>query len=87
MLRTTLNIEGPVFKDLKRLQQREGKSMGSLVSELLALALAEPHARKIQHPRFEWVSQPMKARVDLSDKEAVQAALEETSRRTRARRR
>ena len=44
-----------------------------LVSELLAAALARPDEPT---PAFEWYSQPMNARIDLEDKEAVRGALE-----------
>ena len=39
-MRTTIDIDDPILKDLKRLQKREGKSLGRLVSDLLAQALA-----------------------------------------------
>jgi hypothetical protein len=39
-MRTTLDIDDPILRDLKRLQQREGKSLGRLVSDLLAQSLA-----------------------------------------------
>ncbi|KAB2867691.1 MAG: antitoxin, partial [Burkholderiaceae bacterium] len=38
-MRTTIDIDDPILKDLKRLQRREGKSLGRLVSDLLAQAL------------------------------------------------
>ncbi|MEZ5727162.1 MAG: hypothetical protein R3E48_03590 [Burkholderiaceae bacterium] len=37
-MRTTIDIDDPILKDLKRLQRREGKSLGRLVSDLLAQA-------------------------------------------------
>lgn len=40
IMRTTIDIDDPVLKDLKRLQKRQGKSLGRLVSDLLAQALA-----------------------------------------------
>jgi hypothetical protein len=33
-MRTTLDIDDPVLKEIKRLQRREGKSLGRLVSDL-----------------------------------------------------
>jgi hypothetical protein len=39
-MRTTINIDDPILKGLKRLQNREGKPLGRLVSDLLAQALA-----------------------------------------------
>lgn len=76
MPRTTLDIEATVLRDLKRLQKREGKALGRLVSELLARALAEEKDGVREAPPFRWQSRPMRARVDLEDKEAVRRALE-----------
>ena len=41
-MRTTLDIEAPVLKELRELQKREGGTLGALVSRLLADALARP---------------------------------------------
>ncbi len=49
--------------------------MGAVVSELLAEALARRRPTRAA-PSFRWTSRAMKARVDLSDKEAVYAALD-----------
>ena len=38
-MRTTVDIDDPVLKDLKKLQKREGKSLGRLISDLLAQAI------------------------------------------------
>ncbi len=77
MSRTTLDIASPVLKELKELQKAEGRSLGSLVSQLLAEALAQRRSgRPGSRPTFRWVSRPMKARIDLSDKEAVYAILD-----------
>ena len=73
------DIEAPVMKELRALQKREGGTLGSLVSQLLAEALArrprQPSARV-----FEWATRPMRARVDLADKEAVYAILDRSDR-------
>lgn len=74
MPRTTIDIDATVLRDLKRLQKREGKPLGQLVSELVARALAAAGEEAGQP--FSWTSRPMKARVDLEDKDAVRAALE-----------
>jgi hypothetical protein len=77
-MRTTLDIDDPILKDLKRLQQREGRSLGRLVSDLLAQALAQPGAsRRTAAPAFAWHSKPMRAKVDLADKDAVLDAMDE----------
>lgn len=74
MSRTTIDIDSAVLRRLKERKRREGKTLGQLVSELLAGALREtdaPAARELN-----WTSRPMEARVDLEDKEAVRRALE-----------
>ena len=76
MPRTTVNIDAPVLRDLKRLQKREGKPLGQLISELLAHALGLRRQERVREEAFAWTAQPMRARVDLADKEAVQAALD-----------
>lgn len=76
MPRTTIDIDAPILQDLKRLQRREGKSLGRLISDLLALALRQADARPSRSTTFRWISQPMRAQIDLADKEAVYAALD-----------
>ena len=39
MARTTVDIDAAVLRDLKRLQKRQGKPLGQLISELVAAAL------------------------------------------------
>jgi hypothetical protein len=73
MARTTLDLDATVMRELRRRQAMEGKTIGALVSELLAAALAEPLAPA---PVFSWTARPMAARVDLEDKDAVYAALD-----------
>ena len=72
MPRTTIDIDAAVLRDLNERKRREGKTIGRLVSELLAAAL---HARPPGVQELEWTSRPMGARVDLDDKEAVRRAL------------
>ena len=76
---TALDINGPVLEEVKRLQESskpERKSLGRLVSELLTEALAHRRSEVRESAGFAWVSQPMNARVDLEDKEAVLAVLD-----------
>jgi hypothetical protein len=74
-MRTTLDLDEPILKELKARKAAEGKSLGRLVSDLLADSLGRnrPRQRKAL-PR--WVSRPMSARVDLDDKDAVYSALD-----------
>jgi hypothetical protein len=78
-MRTTIDIDDPILRDLKRLQQREGKSLGRLVSDLLAQSLAAQRAAPPAPAAFRWASQPMRTRVDLRDKDAVRDALDDES--------
>lgn len=75
MARTTLDIDATVMLELRRRQAAEGKTIGALVSELLAEALAGPQAPP---PAFSWTARPMGARLDLEDKDAVFVALDES---------
>ncbi len=74
-MRTTVDIDDPILREVKALQEKEGRSMSAVVSELLADALAR---RRRGQPRaaFRWTSRPMKALVDLTDKDAVYAVLD-----------
>lgn len=74
-MRTTLDIDGPILREVKALHEREGRSMGAVVSELLAEALARRRSTRVA-PSFRWTSRDMQSRVDLSDKEAVYVALD-----------
>ena len=74
-MRTTLDIDDPVLKELKRRQRAEGKSLGRVASELLARALAEQN-KGTAPAGFDWISRDMGARVDLADKEALHQALD-----------
>lgn len=76
MPRTTIDIDAPILRDLKRLQKQERKSLGRLVSDLLAQALRHHRGVRPASPPFQWISRRMGARVDLADKEAVQRLLD-----------
>ena len=76
MPRTTINLDASVLRDLKRLQKREGKPLGRLISELLAQALQSHRSATPTDLRFAWTTRPMRARIDLADKDAIQAALD-----------
>jgi hypothetical protein len=66
MPRTTLNIDAMLLKELKKLQEREGRSLGKIVSQLLSEALARRKTAP-ELPKLQWVSRPMHALVALSD--------------------
>jgi len=74
MPRTTIDLDATVLRMLKRRGRLEGKSLGRLASELLAVALRTDPAP--EPAPFRWHSQVMDAKVDISDKEAVRRAME-----------
>ena len=74
-MRTTIDIDDPILREVKAIHEKEGRSIGAVVSELLAEALASRRPSRAR-PSFHWTSRPMKALVDLADKEAVHAELD-----------
>jgi hypothetical protein len=82
-MRTTIDLDDDILRALKRRQREERKTLGQLVSELLAQALAaEPGPR----PDIRWATADLQPRIDLDDKDAVWAVLDESSRADDARR-
>ncbi|MGI8683338.1 MAG: antitoxin [Mycobacteriales bacterium] len=75
MTRTTIDLDNSVLAALRQRQQRERKSLGQVASELLARALADSDEPMNPTP-LAWTSQPMQARVDLHDRDAVQRILD-----------
>ena len=76
IMRTTIDIATPILSELKALQKKDGGTLGELVSNLLAEGLKARCSGRTDHA-LEWISQPMHARVDLADKEAVYAVLDD----------
>lgn len=77
-MRTTIDLEKPVLDALKRLRQKEKRSLGQIASRLLADALAREATADKQAEPFEWETAPMGAQVDLTDKDAVYRAMGES---------
>ncbi len=76
-MRITLDIDDPLLRDLKQLQQREGKSLGRLVSDLLGASLAARRQEPSGPAAFDWAHQAMVARADLRDMDASLDAMDE----------
>ena len=76
-MRTTVDIDDPILKDLKKIQEKEGKSLGRLISDLLAQAIGERRSPKASTRPARWISKAMGARVDIADREALYAAMEQ----------
>lgn len=75
-MRTTIDLDPTIVKELKRRSKGAGKSMGRLASELLATSL-----RQAGPPRnpvsLAWIAKDLgRPLVDLEDKEAVRALLD-----------
>lgn len=75
-MRTTLDLASPVLEELKSLRDKEGGSLGSLASRLLAEALTAKRSGAPVLQEFHWESRSMSAKVNLADKEAVYRALD-----------
>jgi len=74
-MRTTIDMAAPILREVKALQKKQGRSMGRIVTDLLADALARRRGRAATQ-EFRWTSRPMRALVDLADKEAVYKTLD-----------
>ena len=75
MPRTTVDLDPSVLRDLKRRAKNEGKSLGTLISQILAPVLTEG-SRTRSPSTIRWHAAPMgPPKVDLEDKEAVRRAL------------
>lgn len=75
-MRTTIDLDADILRALKQRRREEGKTLGQLVSELLAQALAVPSRPKVD---IRWATSDLRPRVDLDDKEAVWVFLDRPS--------
>ncbi len=69
MPRTTFDLDGTVLADLRRRAAAEGKSMGHVASELLAIGLHDE--APTEQPPLNWARKDLGLKVDLEDKDAV----------------
>lgn len=76
MARTTVDIDASVMRELKKRQERERKTLGQLISELLAKAMEADDGGRAARP-LSWVTKDLQPRVDLEDKDAIWSALDE----------
>lgn len=79
MARTTIDIDNPILKEIKNLQKKDGRSIGKIVSQLLAEALNQQKTTA-KAQRFKWASRPMGALLDLSDKDTIYKILDKSKR-------
>lgn len=71
MPRTTVNLDASVLRELKRRAKEQGKSLGDVLSEAVAPALARG-TQPAASGELRWNVEPMgPPAVDLEDKDAV----------------
>ena len=75
-MRTTLDLADPVLRELKQVSKEDGESLGNVASRLLADALSVRARGRKSKTKLDWFSQPMRAKIDLADKDAVYRALD-----------
>ena len=73
-MRTTIDIDDSILKQLKDIQARDGRSRGRLVSDLLAQALAAEEKEGVPPQPLSWISSPGPLLIDICDKEALYGA-------------
>ena len=77
IMRTTIDLDPAIVKELKRRSKGAGKSMGRLASELLATSLREQEGLRQAQPDLNWIAKDLgRPLVDLEDKEAMRAVLD-----------
>jgi hypothetical protein len=76
MPRTTVDIDASVLRELKKRRERERKTLGQLVSELLAKAIESENDTPEPRP-FNWVTKDLQPRLDIEDKDALWSVLDE----------
>jgi hypothetical protein len=72
-VRTTLDLDPLILAALEERQRAEGKSLGQMVSELLAPALRQEPTRSVS---VKWPSQAMHALVNIDDDDEVWSLLD-----------
>lgn len=69
MPRTTLDLDATVLADLRRRAVAQGKSMGQVASEVLAVGLHDEITT--EQPPLCWARKDLGLKIDLEDKDAV----------------
>jgi hypothetical protein len=76
-MRTTIDIDDPILRELKALARREGKSLGRTLSDLLADVLGRRRNDATPAVRFHWIARPLGSRVDYADGGALRDAMDQ----------
>ena len=74
-MRITIDIPISIMEELKSMRTKEGVTLDELATGLLAEGLQARYADQTGS-ELDWKSQSMRARVDLTDKEAVYAIID-----------
>ncbi len=73
--KTTLELEAPVYRKLKALAGKEGKTLKKLMDELIILGLKGKEASR--HAKFIWPGAiDLSPKIDITDKEQVNNILD-----------
>lgn len=75
-MRTTINVDGPVLRELKRLARSEKKTLGAMLSELLAEALAGRRKGPPRPGKLAWHTTGGGLLIDLTNKERLWEVLD-----------
>jgi len=75
MVEQLVHIEPTVLRQIEQIQREEGKPLERVVSELLTDALSR--RKRAGTAQLDWISKPMRARFDLSDKERLYTTLDQ----------
>ena len=75
-MRTTVDIDDVILKEIKALRKKQGKSLSRLISDLLAQSLRLKKSQPDKPAIPDWIARPMGARVNLADREAVYGVME-----------
>ena len=75
-MRTTIDVDGPVLRELKRLARNEKKTLGAMFSELLAEALAGRRTGGRPPGKLAWHTTGGGLLIDLTDQERLWEVLD-----------
>ncbi len=71
-----MDIDDPILEEVKRFRDQEGKSLGRVITDLLAWAIADLNKQEDQDSEFEWTARSLGARIQLEDKDVLYRVLD-----------
>ena len=78
----SLEIDPEILKNLREIQEAEERPLDQIVSDLLAEAIQQRASSRPARRELKWISRPLGARFDLTDKEAIYSVQERLSPRS-----